>query len=106
MAEIKVEEVKFTAESQISRLILRLTGSPAYKLFTLTDPPRVIIDLSDARLAASLPDVRSSGSPIQAVRSGTRNGHDLRVVLDVDGEVATKSFLLQPSGKQGYRLVI
>lgn len=106
MAEVKVEEVKFTAESQTSRLVLRLTGSPAYKLFTLTDPPRVIIDLSDARLAASLPDVRSGGSPIQAVRSGTRNGHDLRVVLDVDGEVATKSFLLQPSGKQGYRLVI
>ena len=48
-----------------------------------------------------------SGSPVQAVRSGIRHGRDLRLVLDVSGRVATKSFVLQPSSdNKGYRLVV
>lgn len=104
-AATKVEEVHFSPAADMSRLILDLSSSPTYKVFSLTKPARVVIDLSDARLAASLP-TNLSGSPVRAMRSGIRNGHDLRVVLDLDAQAALNSFVLQPSATQRYRLVV
>ena len=107
LAAVKVSEVRYTVAPDTSRLVLDLSSSPSYKVFTLPNPARVVIDLDNARLLSSLPNVNLSGSPVQAVRSGVRHGRDLRLVLDVSGKVTTKSFVLQPaSGNQGYRLVV
>jgi N-acetylmuramoyl-L-alanine amidase len=107
LASVKVNEVRYTVAPDTSRLVLDLSSSPSYKVFTLPNPARVVIDLDNARLRSGLPNVNLSGSPVQAVRSGIRHGRDLRLVLDVSGKVATKSFVLQPaSGNQGYRLVV
>jgi N-acetylmuramoyl-L-alanine amidase len=104
-AATKVEAVRFTPAIDASRLVLSLSNTPIYKVFTLPNPTRVVIDLRDARLAASLPN-NFSGSPVQSVRSGIRHGRDLRVVMDLSARVALKSFVLQPSDNQGYRLVV
>lgn len=108
LAAVKVNEVRYTVAPETSRLVLNLSSSPtSYKIFTLPNPARVVIDLDDARLISSLPNVNIGGSPVQAVRSGIRHGRDLRLVLDVNGKVAAKSFILQPSADiRGYRLVI
>ena len=45
-------------------------------------------------------------SLIRSVRSGVRNGNDLRVVFDLSKEVKPRSFLLAPSGQSGHRLVL
>ena len=107
LASVKVNEVRYTVAPDTSRLVLDLSSSPSYKVFTLPNPTRVVIDLDNARLRSALPNVNLSGSLVRAVRSGIRRGRDLRLVLDVSGKVATKSFVLQPaSGNQGYRLVV
>jgi len=107
LASVKVNEVRYTVAPDTSRLVLDLSNSPNYKVFTLPNPARVVIDLDNARLRSALPNVNVSGSPVQALRSGIRHGRDLRLVLDVSGKVAIKSFVLQPaSGNQGYRLVV
>ena len=107
LASVKVNEVRYTVAPDTSRLVLDLSSSPRYKVFTLPNPARVVIDLDNARLRSALPNVNLSGSLVQAMRSGIRHGRDLRLVLDVSGKVATKSFVLQPaSGNQGYRLVV
>jgi len=107
VASVKVSEVRYTVAPDTSRLVLDLSSSPSYKVFTLPNPTRVVIDLDNARLRSALPNVNLSGSPVQAVRSGIRHGRDLRLVLDVSGKVAIKSFVLQPaSSNQAYRLVV
>jgi N-acetylmuramoyl-L-alanine amidase len=104
-AATKVEAVRFTPATDTSRLVLSLSNTPTYKVFTLPHPTRVVIDLSNTRLVAPLPN-NFSGSLVQAVRSGIRHGRDLRVVMDLSARVALKSFVLQPSDNQGYRLVV
>ena len=104
-AATKVQEVSLTAAAGTSRLVLNLSASPTYKVFTLAHPERVVIDVRNARLTSPLPG-NFSGSPIQSLRSGIRHGRDLRVVLDLSAPVALKSFVLQPSDNQGYRLVV
>lgn len=105
-AEVKIEETRFIATPQSTRFVINLSSPPAYKVFTLKNPPRVVIDINDTRLISALPKVNRDGNPVQAVRSGVRHGHDLRVVLEMKDEVAAKSFIMPPSGNQGYRLVI
>src|SRR5690606_38876999 len=77
-----------------------------YSIFTLNEPPRVVIDLSDSTMAASTAALDFENSPITALRSGIRNGTDVRVVLDLSREVNPSSFTLEPNGEQKNRLVI
>src|SRR5690606_36779468 len=77
-----------------------------YSIFTLNEPPRVVIDLSDSTKAASTTALNFEDSPINALRSGIRNGTNVRVVLDLSREVNPSSFTLEPSGEQKNRLVV
>jgi N-acetylmuramoyl-L-alanine amidase len=77
-----------------------------YKLFTLSNPERVVIDLAGARLSAPVKGIDYSGSMLKAVRSGARNNQDLRIVLDTNVLTRPESFVLQPNEKYGYRLVV
>jgi N-acetylmuramoyl-L-alanine amidase len=104
-AVTQVQAVHFIGAADTSRLVLELSTSPDYKVFTLADPPRVVIDVRDARLAATLPGDFANG-PVQDLRSGIRHGRDLRLVMDLKAATPYKSFVLQPSGRQGYRLVV
>lgn len=106
MAAVEVKDAQLTAEADIGHLAFSLSGSTTYKVFTLENPSRVVIDLSDAHLAGSLPNVNFRGSPVRSMRSGTRHGRDLRVVLELNGDAALQNYVLQPADKQGYRLLI
>jgi AMIN domain len=106
MAEVKVDGVQYTAAAQSSRLVLSFTGLPSYKVFTLENPPRIVIDLSDARLTSTLPKVNPRNGLARGLRSGIRHSHDLRMVLEVNENVTAGSTILQPSNNRGYRLVI
>ncbi|MFZ5652926.1 MAG: N-acetylmuramoyl-L-alanine amidase [Pseudomonadota bacterium] len=74
-----------------ARFELALDGTPAaYQVFTLTGPARAVIDLTDARLSGPLRVPALDGTPVRAVRSGVRNGRDLRIVLDLSAPVAAR----------------
>src|SRR3569623_1960041 len=78
----------------------------SYKLFTLSNPERVVIDLSDARLATSLKGLNYSGTLLTSIRSGPRPNGGLRLVLDVAVKTRPKAFLLQPADAHGLRQVV
>jgi len=103
-AKVSVESIRVWAEDGQTRVVLDLSGPAEHRIFALTDPQRVVLDISGASLSgASLP---SEHGVLQRVRSGSRGDSDLRLVLDVSREVRTQSFLAQPNGDFGYRLVI
>ena len=106
MAETKVEETRFVATEQATRFVINLTKSPSYKVFTLDNPPRVVIDLQDTSLTSGLPKVRWKNNPVRRIRSGVRHDHDLRLVLDMKNMVRVKSYITTPSGNHGFRLII
>jgi N-acetylmuramoyl-L-alanine amidase len=51
-------------------------------------------------------DLPLEGTPIARVRSGVRNGDDLRLVLDLRAAVRPRSFALRASDRAADRLVI
>jgi len=103
----EVEDLRVWAGPEKTRAVLDLSATTEYRLFQLSDPLRVVIDLRNAKLRGKLdlPADRDHGV-LRRVRHGVRDGADLRVVLDLREAVRPQSFLLQPAGRYGHRLVL
>ena len=99
-----VRDIRLWSGPEGTRFVIELSGPVEYDVFPLGTPNRVVVDLANTRLAgASLPDGQG---PVTQLRSGTRPGHGLRFVLDVDSPQVPKSFIVGPDGAAGHRLVV
>ncbi len=103
---VTVRGARLWAAPDNTRLVLDLSGPVEHRVFTLDDPPRVVVDLERARLAATFDGLDLARGYVGRIRHGQRPGGDLRVVLDLRHDARPKSFLLRPSGQYGYRLVV
>jgi len=82
------------------------SGPIDHKVFVLHQPDRVVVDMQNTRLLNEPDGLDFSNGLVSALRSGERNTHDLRMVLDLKSSVRPKSFLLKPTQQYGHRLVI
>ena len=105
-SHVNVKNIRMSREPDKTRLVFDLDGSVSHSLFTLHKPERLVIDLKRTRLmdAGDLEDMHSP--QLKGIRSGVRNTNDLRVVLDLTSRATPSSFLLEPKGSNGHRLVI
>jgi len=84
-------------------LTLSLSTPVAQHIFRLQNPERLVIDLPDTRRWAKLPQP-PEGCVVAAVRSGVRDGHALRLVVELRAPMQPQ---LQPiAGADGFQLRI
>lgn len=102
----QVRDVRLWRAPDHTRLVLDLSAPVEHRLLILDNPRRVVLDLTDATLATAYDDLPLDNTPIRTVRSGVRNGTDLRLVLDLRAAVAPKSFALRATDQASDRLVI
>lgn len=103
LSATEVKEMRLWSGPEHTRTVFDLSGKTDYKLFELDNPPRVVIDLPKAKLKKRLRVKKNRD--IKAVRHSERKGQ-VRIVLDLKKKLKSKSFLLKPTGKYGYRLVV
>ena len=106
-AKPSVTDARIGEHPDKTRFVLEMSEAPTYRVFTLPDPFRVVIDLPalDWKLGAN--GLPSSGGLISALRYGLFAPGTSRVVLDVKAPVAFKGlFLLPARDGQGHRLVV
>jgi len=101
-----VENLRMSDNDERTRVVLDLANHVEHSIFTLSDPERVVIDLANTAPGDVLPESRGGQGIVRRIRSGVRNGDDLRVVLDLNGPGRPRSFMLEPSGGHGHRLVV
>ncbi len=101
-----VENVRIWSENEKTRVVLDLSRSVDHNIFTLRAPDRLVIDLKDSRLAASLTALPKGTGTVRSIRSGIRANGQLRVVLDLNQSVRSRSFTAGPNARYGDRLVI
>lgn len=89
-----------------TRAVLDLSARTEYQLFTLENPHRVVIDLHGSGLDGSLDFDSEYAGIINNVRHGRPQNGTLRVVLDLQQNARIKSFMLDPTGQYGHRLVV
>ncbi|MDA8364972.1 MAG: N-acetylmuramoyl-L-alanine amidase [Gammaproteobacteria bacterium] len=103
---VSIDGVRMWPAPDYTRLVFDLSGSVNYRLFTLTDPYRLVLDLHDARLRQPLPPLAGSSAIVADLRTGARPDHTVRIVADLKINAQPRSFLLKPAGPYGHRLVV
>lgn len=89
-----------------TRVVLDLSGEVTYKLFSLENPHRLVVDMSDTQSQKTFSSIDVKSTPIQRVRTAVRQGKDLRFVFDLHTAVKPRSFLLKPNKDKPHRLVL
>ena len=102
-AEIKA--LRIWAGPEYTRAVFDVSGPLDYKLFDLTGPDRLVLDLKSSTFNVDYTGAPAKGL-LKAMRSGKQGSRDLRIVFDLGESVRPKSFLLPPAEKFGYRLVL
>lgn len=92
---------------EATRVVFDLSGIAAHKVFSLSGPERLVIDIDGlGQDAAKLAAKAESKGLVQKVRAAAREDGSLRVVLDLKQAVTAKSFALEPTEQYGFRLVL
>lgn len=104
--QVEVNGARIWTAPDQTRLVVDTAASVSHKIFHLDNPHRLVIDIPDARLRDKLPKVEPDEPLLMGMRSGVRDGDDLRLVVDLKQKVRAKSFALQPNDKYGHRLVV
>lgn len=104
--QASVKGIRIWAAPDHTRLVLDTNGPVEHEIFPLHNPERLVVDVKDSRLRSSLPKPGATTRFVRRIRSASRNGDDLRVVLDLKESVRAKSFMLKPNKFYGHRLVV
>ena len=101
----EVTAVRVGEQAPGTRVVLDLTEPVDYRLFTLENPHRVVLDLPE--LAWSAAEAEVGPGVVTRLRHGLFRPGTSRVVLDLLQAVKVQdAFLLPPNAEHGYRLVV
>jgi len=103
---VDVQSLRVWAGPDKTRAVLDLGAKAEYRLFQLSNPARVVVDLEQSRLLPDFIQSDITGSIISDVRTGKRGKQGLRIVFDLKSGANPKSFMLQPIDQYGHRLVV
>jgi N-acetylmuramoyl-L-alanine amidase len=101
-----VHDVRLWRAPDHTRIVFDLTGPAQHKLIMLSNPSRIVLDIQDTQLRAELSGLKLTDTPVQLIRSGVRDGDDLRIVLEMGVQVDPRSFALKANEQAGDRLVL
>ena len=101
-----VENVRIWTENNKTRVVLDLSQTVQHSIFTLRGPDRLVIDLKDSRFAKTLTSMPTGTGAVRSIRSAIRADGQLRVVLDLNTAVRSRTFTAGPNATYGDRLVI
>jgi len=101
-----VENVRVWAGPDKTRVVLDLDRKVDYTVFSLDSPERVVVDIDRSKMSEVDPLDPERSGVVRRFRHGIRAGENLRVVLDLAEAARVRSFLLEPTGRYGHRLVL
>jgi N-acetylmuramoyl-L-alanine amidase len=109
-AEVAITATRIWPAQEYTRLTLESKQPFHHKLFALSSPDRLVIDLEDVEINAPLNDlvgkVDSNDPYIKSIRIGRFKPGVVRLVLDLKAQVKPQLFSLNPVAEYGHRLVL
>lgn len=96
--------------AEYTRVTLESRSPLQYRVFSLQDPERLVLDLEgvdvSATLSALIDKVGPNDPHVQGVRIGRFKPGVVRLVFDLKSEIRPQAFRLAPIGDYGHRLVL
>ncbi|PPD04217.1 MAG: N-acetylmuramoyl-L-alanine amidase [Methylobacter sp.] len=104
--QIDIRSVHYVSAADKAQIVFDAAEIPAYKVFQLANPARLVIDISNARLSQSMSQPPVSHPYFVAVRSASRNKDDIRVVVELKKQVKARSYNTMPNKKGVNNLIV
>lgn len=105
-AQPTVSEIRLGHNDGESRMVLEVSESVTPKVFTLPNPPRLVIDLPTLRMKADVKKVKiPPESLVQGIRASQFNDKVFRIVVDLNTPVNHSHFTIPPTRNQPLRVV-
>ncbi len=109
-AETLVSSTRVWPAPDYTRVTIESQQPIRHKLFNLDNPDRLVMDLEDVALSATLNEIAgkiSADDPyIKGVRAGRFKPGTVRLVFDLKTKVKPEAFALAPIAGYGHRLVL
>ncbi|MBI1180893.1 MAG: AMIN domain-containing protein [Alphaproteobacteria bacterium] len=106
-AQPSVTGVRIGKHPDSTRFVLDLSENVSFKVFTLADPYRVVIDLPELEWKVDQGEAKETEGLVERYRFGLFKPGNARLVLDLRKPATVKqAFLLPPQGPYGYRFVL
>ncbi|WP_191603107.1 N-acetylmuramoyl-L-alanine amidase [Marinomonas algicola] len=104
---VEVKDIRIAQQEGETRLVFELDKSTDHRLFSLSNPDRVVLDISGSTFPASSQEALKSlpSGVLKKVRFAQRD-NGTRFVLDLSKAVKSKSSTLSASGKFGPRILV
>ena len=102
----EIEGVRLYRSPDRTRVVLDLDDTVKHTMFTLKNPNRLVVDITNVKLKAAFDNLDYVTTPIGKIRTGVRGKNGLRVVFDLVNAIKPKSFTLDANERYGNRLVI
>lgn len=93
-------QAQWSTQGGVARLDLSLTHVVPYRVETLTDPHRLVIELPGTRAAVAVPALAKRMASTGTLGSIMRGGKDLRLVLTTATPVSPRATLSKVKGRQ------
>ena len=101
-----IENIRVAKSGQVTRVVFDINAIPKYKIFTLNNPSRVVIDFKRGNFSKKIDQKLFASSYVKKLRHAQRGNDTLRVVLDLNQNIVPKSFILPPHKGANHRFVI
>jgi N-acetylmuramoyl-L-alanine amidase len=109
-AATQVSSARIWPAQEYTRITLESGAPITHKIFTITNPHRLVLDLENVESSTALDVLSAKISPDDPYVSGVRIGRFrpgvIRLVLDLKAQVKPQVFTLKPVGDYGHRLVL
>jgi len=109
-AGIQVTATRIWPAQDYTRVTLETSAPVQPKLFSLKNPERLVLDLDEVSMTATLrgliEKISADDPYVQAVRIGRFKPGTVRLVFDLKTEAKPQAFTLTPVGDYGNRLVL
>ena len=105
-AQAVLKDMRINAEKDRTRLVLDLSNEVRYKIFTLNNPNRLVVDLFTIRKTNKIKSSTKGKGLIDTIRVAKNTPTKLRVVIETKQIVLYKVNMLKSSKKRDSRLVI
>jgi len=100
------QKVRLRSAPDHTRVVFDTSGPVTHEVFSLSDPSRVVLDVSNARLADPRHPLQGAGGLVSGIHAAQRSPDVLRIVLKLKHPARPHTFHLGPNGPYGYRVVV
>jgi len=106
MPNNRISAIRFGGHKSFNRITIDLKHKPRYRIFSLKNPSRVVVDIDDCILPQVHQDKNVEGTLIVRVRASQYSNKTARIVLDLKEKNQPHVFYLPPEGTSLHRLVL